>query len=65
MAEKESWSGTKEKYVPPKILATYSKKELDEMIKLSGLHGGGGCGCGCGTGSILYPPVAPWEGPYR
>ena len=44
----------KEAYVPPKVLATYSKEELAETIKPHGTVPGyndpgcgGGCGCGC------------------
>ena len=36
----------KKLYEPPKVLVTYEKEELEEVIKLHA--GGGGCGCGCG-----------------
>jgi len=42
---------TEKLYVPPKILASYSKEELEEIMKRSGLHAATGCGCGCGCGS--------------
>jgi len=43
----------KEDYVEPKVLATYRKEELEEIIRPHGNGGigtpnGGGCGCGCG-----------------
>jgi NADH:ubiquinone oxidoreductase subunit F (NADH-binding) len=53
MEERKTESRTKERYVPPKILASYSKKELEETIRRSGLHGGGGCGC---TGGSIQDP---------
>ena len=41
----------KEKYEAPKVIASYSKKELEEAIQPHG-QSGGGCGCsspwGCG-----------------
>ena len=41
-------------YEEPKVLATYEKEELEEIIKPHGqFESGGGCGCGCGGGSIL------------
>ena len=54
----------KEKYEEPKILASYTKEELEEIIKPHGQGdecvGGacgtpqtGGGGCGCGGGGIL------------
>lgn len=54
MEEKTNRVGTKDRYVPPKILATYSKKQLEEMLQRSGLHGSGGA-CGCGTGLSASP----------
>jgi len=45
--EEKSERRVKEAYVPPKVLATYSKEELKEAIRP---HGSGG-GCGCGTGA--------------
>jgi hypothetical protein len=54
----ETGSAAKEEYSPPKILATYSRQDLEELLRRAGLHGSGG-GCGCGTGSILEP----WSGP--
>jgi len=63
MEERKTESRTKERYVPPKVLATYSKKELEEMIRRSGLHGGNGGGCGCSGfgGSIQDPWSEPGE----
>lgn len=48
-------SKTKEKYNAPKVLASYSKEELEEAIQPHGDYGSPGCsgGCGCGCGSIL------------
>jgi len=46
----------KEEFVEPKVLASYKKEELEEIIKPHGTpnHPGGGCGCGgCGGGSII------------
>lgn len=37
----------KQLYRKPKVIATYRKEELEEMIKPHG-QTGGGCGCGCG-----------------
>ena len=37
---------TEKLYVPPKILASYSKEELEEIMKRSGLHASTACGCG-------------------
>jgi hypothetical protein len=34
-------------YEAPRVLATYSKQELEEVIQPQGV---GGCGCGCGGG---------------
>ena len=46
-------------YIAPRVLATYSKEELDEAIRPhgptdsytsdGGCSIGGGCGCGCGA----------------
>ena len=46
----------KQSYTKPKLIASYSRKELAEAIRphgsLSG-YGNPGCGsCGCGCGSI-------------
>lgn len=49
----------KKEYEAPKILASYSKEELEEAIQPHGDYGAPGCsgscggGCGCGGGSIL------------
>jgi hypothetical protein len=43
----------KEIYVEPKVLASYKKEELEEIIGPHGTPqtgGGGGCGGGCGCG---------------
>ncbi|MBI5115793.1 hypothetical protein HZA56_04925 [Candidatus Poribacteria bacterium] len=46
----------KRAYAAPRVLATYSKEELEEAIRPHGAvdsytnDGGGGCGCGCGCG---------------
>ena len=37
---------TEKLYIPPKILASYSKEELEEIMKRSGLHAATACGCG-------------------
>jgi len=43
--EEKSERRVKEAYVPPKVLATYSKEELKEAIRPHGPAGGyGGCG---------------------
>ncbi len=39
-------SQKKREYAVPKILATYSKKDLEEAIKPEAQLKGGGCGCG-------------------
>lgn len=38
---------TKENYSEPKVLASYKKEELEEIIKPHGVpdQGPGGCGC--------------------
>ena len=36
----------KEKYEAPKVLASYSKKELEEAIQPQGDYTSPGCGCG-------------------
>ena len=45
----------KKVYVPPKVLATYKKEDLEEAVmpQVQG-QSGGGCGCGCG-GGVLIP----------
>ena len=43
----------KQPYVEPKVIATYEKEELEEIIKPHGDFESGGGGCGCGGGSIL------------
>ena len=54
MAKEKKLNG-KESYEDPKVLASYKKEELEEIIKPHGVpdQGGGGCGgdnngCGCG-----------------
>lgn len=45
----------KQPYEEPKVLASYKKEELEEIIRPHGqepLVNGGGCGCGCGGGAI-------------
>jgi hypothetical protein len=49
--------GPKKPYVKPMVLATYSKEELEEVIKPHGPTDSytsdgcaAGCGCGCGIG---------------
>ena len=55
MDEKKTKSPAKEKYVPPKILATYSKEEVEGLFRRSRLHAGplndSGCGCGSNVGT--------------
>ena len=64
MASVETGNGPKERYVPPKILATYSREELIETIRRSRVHGEGGCGCGTGGGCVAEDPWGnPWEDP--
>jgi len=41
----------KKSYVKPKVIASYKKEELEEIIKPHGEMTGGGCGCGCGCGT--------------
>jgi hypothetical protein len=50
--EKEKKLNGKESYEDPKVLASYKKEELEEIIKPHGTAdlGGGGCGQGCGCG---------------
>jgi hypothetical protein len=47
----------KQPYEEPKILASYQKEELEEIIRPHGdipeNGGGGGCGCGGGGGIII------------
>jgi len=41
----------KDRYVAPKVLATYTREELKETIRPHGPQFGyGGCGCSCGCG---------------
>jgi hypothetical protein len=61
--EPKPLSATKEPYDPPKILATYSKGDLEERIQQTGIHGNGGCGTGCGCGSIPDPWLGPGPDP--
>ncbi len=44
-------------YMEPRVLATYSKEELDETIKPHGTTDTYGCeeGCGCGCGCACPP----------
>jgi len=46
MEESRSEPRAKKTWVPPKILATYTKEELEETMKRLGIHGAGGGGCG-------------------
>lgn len=51
---KEKKNSPKENYSEPKVLASYKKEELEEIIKPHGQgkpdqSGGGGCGCGGGS----------------
>ncbi len=39
----------KEKYEVPKVLASYSKEELEEAIQPHGDYGTPGCSGGCGS----------------
>jgi hypothetical protein len=48
MESKGSKHEEKQPYVKPRVLATYKKKELEEMIMPH--VEGGGCGYGCGGG---------------
>jgi hypothetical protein len=51
---KKDKSRRKETYVEPKVLASYKKEELEEIIRPHGTpQTSGGGGCGCGGGSIL------------
>jgi hypothetical protein len=54
MTQEMSSNETKERkevYWPPKILASYDKKTLEETLNPHGQDPqGGGCGCGCGCG---------------
>ena len=45
---------TEKLYIPPKILASYSKEELEEIMERSGLHATNGCGCGTGLNQERY-----------
>jgi hypothetical protein len=47
----------KEDYVEPKVLASYTRDEIKEIIRPHGQppDQSGGGGCGCGGGSILVP----------
>jgi hypothetical protein len=46
MEEHQAKPRAKRKWVPPKVLATYTKKELEAMMRRLGIHGSGGGGCG-------------------
>ncbi len=47
MKDEERKDEKKKIYVEPKVMASYQKEELEEMIKPQGQSGGyGGCGCG-------------------
>ena len=62
MKSENARDGTKEVYSPPRILASYDKEALEEILQphgqtpgectggLCGDENGGGCGCGCGCG---------------
>ncbi len=45
----------KQPYVKPRVLATYKKKELEEMIMPH--VEGGGCGYGCEGMTQIDPPT--------
>ena len=55
MNEKKDPSQEKQAFETPKVLASYQKEELEDVIgidpEVQGETGGGGCGCG--GGSIL------------
>ena len=54
MKEKENTPN--ETYSEPKVLASYKKEDLEEIIKPHGqVDTGGGCGCG-GCGSLDQLP---------
>jgi|MudIll2142460700_1097286.scaffolds.fasta_scaffold1021663_2 hypothetical protein len=42
----------KQVYEEPRVITTYKKEDLEEIIKPHGEYDSGG-GCGCGGGSIL------------
>jgi len=60
MKKEEPKRGERQLYVEPKVLATYSKEELEETIRPHGPTAdyttgepgclGSTCGCGCGCG---------------
>jgi len=62
MKRQEPGSGEKQMYVEPRVLATYSKEELEDNIRPHGPVAdytnedpgcfGSTCGCGCGCGGI-------------
>ena len=48
METKKTEPEEKQPYVAPKVIATYTKEELEETIKpLGQAVNYGGCGCGC------------------
>ena len=47
---KKDEKNAKETFVEPKVLASYKKEELEEIIKPHGMPPGQGGGCGCGGG---------------
>jgi hypothetical protein len=54
MKSKDDPSKETKAYEAPRVLATYEKEELEDVIGIdTEVEGGGGCGCGCGGGSIL------------
>ena len=45
---KEGEKERKEDFVEPKVLASYKREELEEIIEPHAMpNGDGGCGCGC------------------
>jgi len=56
MEETQTEARGKKRWVPPKVLATYTNKELGEMMNLFGVHGNGGASCGCGSILGEEPP---------
>ena len=62
MDERKTRPEPRERYVPPEILATYSKKQLDQMITRSGMHGSG-YACSCGCSGIQEPWIGQEENP--
>lgn len=49
MEKSQQEEGKKELYEEPKVLVSYTKDEMEEMIKPH-ITPVGGCGCSCGCG---------------